>query len=206
MWSYGNEVSIGGVACNITFHSTREIHCTTGGRVGSIRTRVRVEVGNQGRAIQANADFEYIDVWSSPYSWGYKYPPAKGEMAVIKKGQTMLLDTDTPVLAMLVISGQLIFDEKDITLNAEKILVVNGGKLQVGTESRPFKHKAKIVLHGHVMSKLLPIYGAKVLAVREGTLDLHGRPVGITWTNLAHTALPGWSLVFDVLNCLLHIL
>ena len=29
-------------------------------------------------------------------------------------------------------------------------------------------------MHGHVKSKELPIYGTKVLAIRNGTLDLHG--------------------------------
>ena len=150
-----------------------------------------MEVGDQGIATQDRADFQYIDVWSSPYTWGYKPPPGKGDAVVIPKGQTILLDMDTPVFSILVIRGELIFDEKDITLNAEKILVVDGGKLQVGTETKPFEHKAKIILHGHMHNKRMPIFGTKVLAVREGTLDLHGKVVLITWTNLAKTAVPG---------------
>ena len=150
-----------------------------------------MEVGNQGIATQGHADFQYIDLWSSPYTWGYKNPPGKGDLVDILKGQTILLDVDTPVFSVLVIRGELIFDEKDLTLNAEKILVVDGGKLQIGTEKRPFQHKAKIVLHGHLHNKRLPIFGTKVLAVREGTLDLHGKVVPITWTHLAKTAVPG---------------
>ena len=50
-------------------------------------------------------------------------------------------------------------------------MIVN---LQVGTESAPFQHRATIEMHGHVRSKELPVYGAKTLALREGTLDLHG--------------------------------
>ena len=150
-----------------------------------------MEVGDRGIATQNFADFQYIDVWSSPFTWGYKSPPGKGDFVLIAKGQTILLDMDTPVFSILVISGELIFDEKDVTLNAEKIIVADGGKLQVGTEERPFQHKAKIVLHGHMHNKRLPIFGTKVLAVRQGTLDLHGKVVPITWTNLAKTALPG---------------
>lgn len=41
-------------------------------------------------------------------------------------------------------------------------------------EDQPFTHQAMIVLHGHVRSQELPMYGTKMLAVREGTLDLHG--------------------------------
>ena len=188
---HGNEVTIGGITCNVTYHSATELRCVTGARDGSVKTRVRVDVDGNGVATQDNAGFEYVDLWSSPYSWGYKDPPARGDIVDIRRGQRMVLDTHTPILAALIISGELVFDEKDVTLNAEKILIVNGGRLQVGTESQPFQHQARIVLHGHAMSKRLPIYGAKVLAVREGSLDLHGRHVGITWTHLAKTARPG---------------
>ncbi|OBS71482.1 hypothetical protein A6R68_13941, partial [Neotoma lepida] len=42
----------------------------------------------------------------------------------------------------------------------------------IGTEASPFRHQAVITLHGHLRSPELPVYGAKTLAVREGTLDL----------------------------------
>ena len=76
-------------------------------------------------------------------------------------------------------------------LNAEHILITDGGLLQVGTEDEPFQHHATIQLHGHPRSKEIPIYGTKMLAVREGTLDLHGQPVGSSWTLLAKTAEEG---------------
>lgn len=66
------------------------------------------------------------------------------------------------------------FDEADIELQAENILIANGGRLQIGQEGAPFQHKAIITLHGHLRSPELPIYGAKTLAVREGVLDMHG--------------------------------
>ena len=45
---------------------------------------------------------------------------------------------------------------------------------QVGTETEPFMHKGIITLHGHLRALEMPIYGAKSLGVRNGTLDLHG--------------------------------
>ena len=66
------------------------------------------------------------------------------------------------------------FDEADIELHAENILIVDGGTLQVGTEEEPFQHEATIMMHGHLRSQELPLFGAKTLAVRNGTLDLHG--------------------------------
>lgn len=60
--------------------------------------------------------------------------------------------------------------------------------LQIGTEEEPFQHKAIITLYGHLRSIELPIYGTKTIAVREGTLDLHGQYVPVTWTYLNATA------------------
>ena len=51
------------------------------------------------------------------------------------QGQTILLDKSTPVLAFLLIKGgTVIFDREvaDLELQAEYILIVEGGKLQVG--------------------------------------------------------------------------
>lgn len=66
------------------------------------------------------------------------------------------------------------FDEADIELQAENILITDGGRLEIGKEGAPFQHKAIITLHGHLRSPELPVYGAKTLGVREGVLDLHG--------------------------------
>ena len=44
----------------------------------------------------------------------------------------------------------------------------------MGTESDPYTKKGIITLHGHVRSPQIPIYGSKVLAVRNGVLSLYG--------------------------------
>ena len=46
-------------------------------------------------------------------------------------------------------------------------------------------------MYGNVLSTEVPLFGAKTLAVRHGTLDLHGKPVNVTWTKLSKTAEPG---------------
>uniref|UniRef100_A0A3B5MVU8 G8 domain-containing protein n=1 Tax=Xiphophorus couchianus TaxID=32473 RepID=A0A3B5MVU8_9TELE len=113
-------------------------------------------------------------------------------LTISGSGQTVLLDASTPVLKMLLIQGgTLMFDEADLELQAENILITDGGRLQIGQEGAPFQHKAIITLHGHLRSPELPVYGSKTLAVREGVLDLHGIPVSVTWTHLAQTAANG---------------
>ncbi|KAI2652983.1 Fibrocystin-L [Labeo rohita] len=166
--------------------NVNEISVTIAGSVCDVQSTSETQI------ICDNASFFYIDVWSSPYTWGGLSPPEEGMFAVITAGQTILLDTSTPVLKMLLIQGgRLIFDEADIELQAENILITDGGALQIGTEQAPFQHKAIITLHGHLRSTELPVYGTKTLAVREGVLDLHGIPVPITWTRLSQTAQSG---------------
>ena len=116
-----------------------------------------------------------------------------GDFVIIKKGQTMLLDIDTPVFKILLIQGgQLIFDEKDLHLQAENILITEGGMLRIGeAPEKPFQHKALITIHGHVRSTELPVYGAKSVSVRNGSLELYGKHIMHTWTRLSQTANPG---------------
>ncbi|XP_040210574.1 fibrocystin-L-like [Rana temporaria] len=196
---FGNDasqitVTIAQSPCIVQSANSTQIVCITTDHSSSQKAKVRVNIGGQGVALMDNADFLYIDVWSSKYTWGGDSPPEEGSMAVITKGQTILLDQSTPVLKMLLIQGgTLVFDEADIELRAENILITDNGVMQVGTEAAPFQHKAIITLHGHLRSPELPVYGAKTLAVRQGTLDLHGIPVPVTWTRLAQTAEAGSS-------------
>ncbi|KAG7317211.1 hypothetical protein KOW79_019509 [Hemibagrus wyckioides] len=194
-FSGGNvSVTIAGSVCDVQSASDTQVICVTNSQPKSQLTKVLVNVGNRGIAQTDRADFFYIDVWSSRYTWGGQSPPEAGSFAVITKGQTILLDVSTPVLKMLLIQGgKLIFDEADIELQAENILITDGGTLQIGTEDTPFQHKAIITLHGHLRAPELPVYGAKTLGVREGVLDLHGIPIPITWTRLAQTANNGSS-------------
>ncbi|KAK3587658.1 hypothetical protein CHS0354_042441 [Potamilus streckersoni] len=192
-------VTIDGSTCTVSSVTNTVIICVTSAHSGSIKTKVRVEVSGNGIAKQQDESqtFYYVDRWSSPYSWGGGPLPAAGEMVIISKGQTILLDTDTPVLSMLLIQGgQLIFDnEKDVELKSKIILITNGGLLQVGTETERHPRKAIITLYGHSRDRELPIYGTKVLALREGVLDLHGKHIPLTWTRLQTTAVAGGNTI-----------
>ncbi|XP_029299003.1 LOW QUALITY PROTEIN: PKHD1 like 1, tandem duplicate 1 [Cottoperca gobio] len=185
-------VTIAGSVCDVQSTNNTHIICVTNSQRQSQEAKVRVSIRDRGIAKMDNADFFYIDVWSSRFTWGGLSPPEKGSFAVITKGQTILLDTSTPVLKMLLIQGgALVFDEADIELQAENILITDGGRLEIGQEGAPFQHKAIITLHGNLRSTELPVYGTKTLGVREGILDLHGIPIPVPWTHLAQTATTG---------------
>uniref|UniRef100_A0A673UX60 Fibrocystin-L n=1 Tax=Suricata suricatta TaxID=37032 RepID=A0A673UX60_SURSU len=185
-------ITIAEAKCDVEYSNKTYILCVTNAHVPSGWAPVHVNIRSSGMAKLDDADFLYVDAWSSNFSWGGNSPPEEGALVVITKGQTILLDQNTPILKMLLIQGgTLIFDEADIELQAENILITDGGILQIGTEASPFQHRAVITLHGDLRSPELPVYGAKTLAVRQGLLDLHGQPVPVIWTRLAHTAEAG---------------
>jgi hypothetical protein len=126
--------------------------------LAAIQATVIVTLTNNGNAI-SSAQFEYINLWSSPWTWGGNEPPEAGTIVVIDSGQMIYFDTTTPILKALIIdNASLIFDDmQDVALNAEYILVVDGGVLQVGTESTPFLHQAVITMYGQLRSIELPI-------------------------------------------------
>jgi hypothetical protein len=132
-------------------------------------------------------------LWSSKFTWGGNDPPSEGEVALIGRGQTVYFDTETPILKGIIIQGgSLIFDDnQDVHLKAEYIIISDGGRLQIGTKEIPFRHNAIITMYGTLRSIELPIFGSKVIALRNGTIDMHGFPVGVTWTHLQNSANAG---------------
>ena len=196
----GVEVTIAGIACEVIENTETIIVCETGASGMSTRAPVMVYVPGKGFAKANGIEFFYIDLWSSPFTWGGGPLPQEGDLVVIPSGQTLLLDTTTPILGYLLVQGgELIFDaeqpSESIELHTQGALVTGGGKLEIGTEDEPFMNKAQIVLYGHVLSPEIPVYGAKTLAVREGTLDLHGKPIDVTWTRLSMTANAGDTMI-----------
>jgi hypothetical protein len=126
---------------------------------------------------------------------------------MIQHPDVVLYDMTSPALSFLIIEGTFIFEDlKDLELNATYIIVkgypITGykpyqGRLQIGTPQRPHEHRAVITLHGNRRSYEMPIYGAKVLAVRYGIVDMHGMK-RLSWCRLNQTAHKGSrTLVLD---------
>ena len=189
-------VSIAEVGCDVIEQEDTFIVCETGASGRTIRSQVQVYIPGKGFARSEGIEFFYIDLWSSRFTWGGEEPPRTDDFVVIPFGQTILLDTTTNILAYLLVQGgELIFDDEQdddvVQLHTQGMLITDGGRLQVGTEEEPFLHKTRIILYGHVLSTEIPVYGAKTLALREGSIDMHGKRLDVTWTKLAVTANPG---------------
>jgi hypothetical protein len=194
-------VSVAGVACAVSAVIDTQVKCTTGyhgptNQTNTGKAMVLVKIAGKGHATAAADTYWYVDLWSRTTTWGGNAPPIKGDSVEIPRGQTVMLDVCPPELVAIIIMGKLVFDRKDLCLDARYIIVLGkGAALEVGTESEPFLHKAVITMHGHAKSPELPVYGAKVIAVREGTLDLHGKPMLRSWTQLAANAHNGTTSI-----------
>ena len=89
-----NRVTIDGTLCLVISSSTVEIKCTTGQHSRTIKTKVRVDVGSNGAAVQQNDEFYYVDVWSSKYSWGGLPPPKEGKERGYDNKRKFMRDID----------------------------------------------------------------------------------------------------------------
>ena len=127
--------------------------------------------------------------WSDPATWGGRLPAA-GADVTIPNGKRVLLDVSPPPLHRLRVDGSLRFADKDLALRAGSI--ETRGLFAIGSEARPFTHRATITLVGENDSRnpnnRPNNSGPKMLAVYAGNLELHGLPHGPNWTRLAATA------------------
>jgi len=107
------------------------ITCRSSAHRTVIGANINVLVKGRGSDGSRDVLYDYMDRWSSPYTWGGAAPPTDGESVYIRSGQTIILDEDTALLNLLVIEGNLIFeDEQNLHLQARYIFI-NNGRLQV---------------------------------------------------------------------------
>jgi hypothetical protein len=128
-------------------------------------------------------------LWSDPATWPGNKVPAAGDTVEIPSGKQVVLDVTPPVLAGLTINGKLRFsDEADLELSTEWIML--HGELEIGTEAKPYSHKATITLTDNVKDEQLMGMGDRGIMLSGGTLNLHGNRSN-SWTKLAATAEAG---------------
>ncbi|NXT77054.1 PKHD1 protein, partial [Zapornia atra] len=133
---------------------------------------------------------QFCGRWEEDSSWLAGHQPQDGDNVTIEEGQTLLLGTTTTNLNLLHLKGgKLLFTGPGpVELHAHYILISDGGELQVGSPEAPFHHKAHIYLHGSLHSPPLFPYGVKFLAVRNGTLSIHGWMPKVAFTHLKSSA------------------
>ncbi|XP_070274536.1 fibrocystin [Myotis yumanensis] len=183
-----DEVLIYNSSCNITMETEAKMECETPNQ--PITAKITEIRKSRGQNTQANVSFHFCRRWSRAYSWFPERAPQDGDNVTVENGQLLLLDTNTSILNFLhVKGGKLIFmDQGTIELRAHSILVSDGGELRIGSEDKPFQGQAEITLYGSSHSTPFFPYGVKFLAVRNGTLSLHGSLPEVIVTHLRAAA------------------
>jgi len=147
---------------------------------------------------QAPASTAKPSRWSDPASWPDGKVPAAGDAVTIGRDREIVLDVSPPALRSLTINGKLSFSaDRDLELKSEWIYLA-GGKLEIGSEARPYTRKAIITLTDNVPNEDVNTMGDRGIIMMAGTLSLHGDRKH-SWTKLAKTARAG-SARIEVLN------
>ncbi|MEQ9405039.1 MAG: G8 domain-containing protein [Cyclobacteriaceae bacterium] len=134
-----------------------------------------------------------VKLWSDPATWGSGGKPVAGDEVVIPSEDYILLDESPPPLAGLTINGVLEFDEKDLELTSEWIVI--DGALRIGSESAPHTHQAIITLNDTDLEASFMDMGTRGIMVMNGALELHGPVPDVIWTKLnAHADAGSTSL------------
>ncbi|XP_059794508.1 fibrocystin isoform X18 [Balaenoptera ricei] len=183
-----DEVLIYNSSCTITMETEAKMECETPNQ--PITAKITEIQKSWGQNTQGNFPFQFCRRWSRAHSWFPERLPQEGDNVTVEKGQLLLLDTNTSILNFLhVKGGKLIFlDPGPVELRAHSILVSDGGELRIGSEDKPFQGKAQIKLYGSSHSTPFFPYGVKFLAVRNGTLSLHGSLPEVVVTHLRAAA------------------
>ena len=139
--------------------------------------------------------------WSDKAAWeklGYKLP-VEGDTVFIPPGAWFVMDVDPPPLERIYLYGGLeISDEADHKLEVD-IILIQGGKLECGTQKTPHLRKFELILTGNHYTPDQPLpngpnLGAKALGV-FGWLDMHGVDNGKSFVKLASSANAGDSTI-----------
>ena len=144
--------------------------------------------------------YKYVSAWSADTTWSGEYAPVDGESIWVPSGLNLLVDIDkSPQLNAIVVEGSLTF-APEADPNHQRwfdayYIYVHKGKMEVGTEKHPYTSKLTITMHGNVYDPYIPIYGNKVIGVRQGVLDMHGTKREPVWTYMDTTADIGASTI-----------
>jgi len=189
-------ILIDGFACAVTSANANSVTCTTAKRPGLHATSLHMYINGKGKVSTKDHVFTYVNMWSDSETWGGDFAPVDGEMVHLPAGMNLFVDIDrSPVLRAVLVEGQLIFapnsDPNHQRFFDAYYIFINGGSMEVGTEEHPYTSKITFTMHGNQYDPFLPIYGNKVIGVRNGVLDMHGVKRNPTWTVISKSTEVG---------------
>ncbi len=129
------------------------------------------------------------DLWSNPATWGGQVP-GPGAHVVIPQTRRIILDVTPPPLGSITVLGVLAYADQDIDLTVGRIMV--HGLLEIGTEQKPYPHRATITLNGPLDENVMGMGARFIGAMNGGVLEIHGsRRADVDWALLSAHAKPG---------------
>jgi G8 domain/Right handed beta helix region len=123
--------------------------------------------------------------WSDPKTWGNGVVPSDGANVSIPSTANIVLDQNIN-LGNLEILGSLELKDQDVSINAKNIMV--HGIFRVGSQIKPFAHKAVITLNASDPSENNMGMGTRGILVMGGKLELYGESPNVAWTKLSDHA------------------
>ncbi|KAM3135691.1 hypothetical protein pb186bvf_012217 [Paramecium bursaria] len=191
------QVSIDNVICDVNDVSDNSIKCKTGVKdlsINKITGLFKVQI-NGSLAINKEK-VQYGNLWSDINTWGGAVFPSDGDSVIVQQGQILIVDMITPQLVSILVEGTISFADKgsETSLNA-KYIIFHNGKLNIGSELRPYQSKATITLRGEWEDIQMPGFGNKVLGCYQCQFQIFGRQRTPVWTTLKNTIKAGDSLL-----------
>lgn len=184
--------------CTVLSATKTSVTCRTSSRPGLYPdTKLDIKIQGMGSVATQGMLFRYANYWSEESTWGGEFQPLEGDMVYVPAGLHLLVDVDTtPILSAVLVEGSLLFAPHPTDPTYKRFfdahyILVRGGYLEVGTEDYPYTSRLTITMHSDKYSPEIPIYGNKVIGVRNGILDMHGLPRDPVWTELEETVMPG---------------
>jgi hypothetical protein len=126
-----------------------------------------------------------VGLWSDPKTWGTGVVPSDGANVSIPSTASIVLDQNI-TLGNLEILGSLEVKNQDVSINAKNIMV--HGVFRVGSQTKPFEHKAVITLNASDTLENNMGMGTRGILVMGGKLEFYGQSPNYAWTKLSdHT-------------------
>ena len=135
-------------------------------------------------------------LWSDPATWG-QITPLEGDDVYIAPGMQVIFDQDSSqAFDTVTVEGSLIFlpdpvDSDHVRSFSANQIFVNGGYVQMGTESEPYTSKLVITLKSNDSFEDIPMFGRNVIGVLNGLVEAHGVAREMPWLELKYTAPSG---------------
>jgi hypothetical protein len=113
---------------------------------------LEIFVNNKKAIIPGCVEFYYGLLWSKDETWGGESPPRTMDSVWVPKGETLIVDVNTPKwVNSVVVEGRIFFaDDRDLEFDA-KYIIIRKGEFIAGRECKPHENKLTITLHGNYM-------------------------------------------------------